>query len=477
MSTSIKFTMGCNLGCKYCYENDIRNAGNAKSALNYDKEAITTALIRELTNDSDRGGAIFHGGEPLLMPIEDIEHFLKISYELHGKSAMQTNGELLTDKHIELFKKYKCGIGLSIDGTGKLNRGRWKYTEEATDKASETIWNNLKKLRNSGINVGCIIVLNTSNALRSEREEFKRFLLDLKDLGINSGRLNPAHVDTEYKEEVELTPEDLAEFWSDIADFCYEHELEYNPISDVYDSLLNLSIGTCFFDKCDPYYTTAEQGIQSDGEMGNCLMPAKEGIIFLQDEFGESLERYEILKNVPMDQGGCGGCKFWNICTGICPGEGTDPNGDFDIRAKSRWCPAYYSLYESVEKRLKKTIKNITLQTDITTPEIDDLIVAPMVTFEKLGVHLKSGRLSNGAKNHNIDIQQRIQEGLAIPNTLFREIKKMENDKKHKEELGLQEEQVEKIPEKIEMDISLLQSLLAGEVITVDVKKGENTNE
>lgn len=476
MSTSIKFSMACNLGCKYCYENDIRNAGNAKSALSYDKEAMTKTLVKELMNDPHKGGAIFHGGEPLLMPVDDLEHFLKLSYELHGKSLIQTNGELITDEHIELFKKYKCGVGLSIDGTKELNRGRWKQSEEITDKASEKVWNNLKKLRDSKINVGCILVINKNNGILERRQAFKDFLLELKSLGIQTGRLNPAHVDGEYKQELELTPDELAEFWVDIANFCYEHELEYNPISDVYDSLLNLGTGTCFFEKCDAYHTTAEQGVQSDGTMGNCLMPAKEGIIFLQDEFGESHERYEVLKNLPVEQGGCGGCRYWNICTGLCPGEGSDDNGEFDIRAKSRWCKSYYALYENVENRLRKTIKNVVLQTDINAGEgVDDLIIAPTVTFEKMAVHLKSGRLSDRG-DIKIDVHERMHQGLAIPNSIFKESAKIFHKKQQLEAEGKTEPEVE-IPNTIEFDMPMLESLLSGQVIKVQVKEGNDTNE
>ena len=55
----------CNIKCTYCYQNPLRDAGNLPRC--YDLERMKAAVERE-------GGpfALF-GGEPLLMPLMDLE--------------------------------------------------------------------------------------------------------------------------------------------------------------------------------------------------------------------------------------------------------------------------------------------------------------------------------------------------------------------------------------------------------------------
>ena len=51
--------------------------------------------------------------------------------------AIQTNGVLLNDAHVALFKKYHVGVGFSIDGPGELNLARWAGSLEKTNVATE----------------------------------------------------------------------------------------------------------------------------------------------------------------------------------------------------------------------------------------------------------------------------------------------------------------------------------------------------
>ena len=55
----------CNIQCQYCYQNPERDAGNILNS--YDLEKIFPALER------DGRPFTFFGGEPLLVPIADLE--------------------------------------------------------------------------------------------------------------------------------------------------------------------------------------------------------------------------------------------------------------------------------------------------------------------------------------------------------------------------------------------------------------------
>src|SRR6516165_516843 len=98
----------CNIACAYCYQAPQRRAGNTKSQ--YDLLKIKEALLAE-----NKEFTLF-GGEPLLMPIADLQELFAFGFAQFGGSGLQTNGVLITSEHIELFKTYNVRVSVSIDG-------------------------------------------------------------------------------------------------------------------------------------------------------------------------------------------------------------------------------------------------------------------------------------------------------------------------------------------------------------------------
>src|SRR5437899_2923579 len=105
--------VACNLSCTYCYQDPQRDSGNFRQS--YDLERMKAALTHA------GGPFLLFGGEPLLVPLPDLVELWRFGLERHGKNALQTNGALITDEHMELFKKYNVDVGISIDGPGGLN--------------------------------------------------------------------------------------------------------------------------------------------------------------------------------------------------------------------------------------------------------------------------------------------------------------------------------------------------------------------
>src|SRR5262245_10074152 len=95
----------CNIHCEYCYQNPQRDAGNLTRQ--YDMAKMKAALEAE-------GGAFsLFGGEPLLLPLADLEDIWDWGFRRFGRNSVQTNGSLITDAHIALFKRYQVGVGVS----------------------------------------------------------------------------------------------------------------------------------------------------------------------------------------------------------------------------------------------------------------------------------------------------------------------------------------------------------------------------
>lgn len=379
---SIKITnMVCEANCAYCYEAVGRDMPH-KTERPLDIDAILAQMDREWQDRVRMNGGVpptegepyLHGGEALLAGHETIEIILKKAYELAGRTSIQTYGYLIDEKYIEMFKKYKTSVGISIDGPWPLNKAR-PVPGRSTKEVTELVHRNILWMRAEGIPVSIITVLTKANAAPDKLDQLKEWLLWLRDIGVKGGRLNLAHMDLkQYGKALELSEEEAEHAWRTLAEFILLEEdgLYWQPFHDATSSLLGLEQGTCVFGKCPYFHATAEPVILSDGTTANCLKTAKTGNMYPrleQPEFDYRAfggVRYEVLQAIPFElgaKGGCGGCKYWRNCMGGCPSEGI--GGDW--RNKTRFCRAYYALFETADKALKRILPSI-----ITTADAPD---------------------------------------------------------------------------------------------------------
>ena len=117
------------------YQTPQRDAGNVSDS--YDLTKMKEAVAVE-------GGPFsLFGGEPLLLPLEDLEELWSWGLAQYGRNAVQTNGTLIGSEHIGLFRKYKVQVGISLDGPGELNDVRWhgdlEKTRQSTAKSEKAV--------------------------------------------------------------------------------------------------------------------------------------------------------------------------------------------------------------------------------------------------------------------------------------------------------------------------------------------------
>lgn len=362
MPLSIK-TLGCNGLCRSCYENRIRSVFLDTS---YDIKAILATIEKEtvgIPENQRYTNVCLHGGEPLMMKFEDLEKLLDKIHSLYGHTSIQTNGVLISDEIIELFKKYKTSVGVSIDGdTAELNYGRWNggdLTKEQIQRMTDKVLYNMKKCKDAGLSLSVIALLRKYNASQERLGGFIRFLLRLKDeFGISSVRINECIVyEEEYRREEELTNKEMGEVLCKLADVCLSSsEINWLPYRDIVDMLMGYRDATCVFTECDVWRTSSERTIMADGSIGCCLKggAALDGIQALAgDKVGR--ERYVILRQVSQDLKGCKGCRFWFMCKGGCPGEAVDN----DWRNRTRFCEAWKTLFSHIEDKIRGLFPNV----------------------------------------------------------------------------------------------------------------------
>lgn len=380
MTVHVSIDTGCNLSCTYCYEEEDRVENGNDVNADYDMDAIFEQL-EEWKQKYPTDAPGWHGGEPLLIDNEDLEKVFEWVDKNYDESPhIQSNGTLISDEHVEMFKEYDVSVGISCDGPPELNKARKSRgadNEDVTDNLSEITNENLRKLGEKGITVGVITVLTTVNAGTDEKlEKLLDWIDELNQMGI-MGHYNPALPYDDIQTEHSLDPSRLKEVYLQTWEWMKEEDYrEWNPFRDMQDNLLGNHLSNCVNQRCDVFNAGAAKIVKGNGETTGCgktWSTVGDGIPFLQGpssdtEYDSDDERYEMLKQVPgpftrdePDMGGCKGCDYWNVCQGGCPSAAIDQ----DYRNRTRWCEAKAATYERIEQDMRRMFPNIELITDL----------------------------------------------------------------------------------------------------------------
>jgi radical SAM domain protein len=168
INTLIKTTHSCNMRCKYCFSDKY---GYDDKILEIDKLKKYIDLLSEKYNYINW---IWHGGEPLITPLDYYQEIYDYCKKKHSKFlySLQTNGTLLSENNIKFFKNNNTNIGLSFDG---LNNNK---TRQNTNK----ILQGIDLLHQQDVYPGAIMVVNQYNVknLENEYKYFKSLNLGLK---------------------------------------------------------------------------------------------------------------------------------------------------------------------------------------------------------------------------------------------------------------------------------------------------------
>lgn len=331
----------CNLNCAYCYQRNLQ--GNHYPPYNLDA-VMGTAWQLHKGNSGEL--VVLHGGEPLLLPFDDIERVLRETYQMQGYTSINTNGTLINEDMIKLFKRYKTSVAISFDGIYPLNSLRGypddqKKCKEYSDKLLKTI----DTLTSEGISVNVMMVLHKANATADKLKLLGESIIQLSRMGVYDGKFNWCKLP--YSNPYELAPDELFNAFKMIAKITLASPMEYSPIDLLLGNLWGSSEpNDCYMSMCDIFCTDRAKVIRGDGSVASCTCGTH--INENTERASEpSFERYMALQKIPIADGGCKGCKYWNICFGGCPGASND------WRVKERYCPFFYRAYEYLESTIR----------------------------------------------------------------------------------------------------------------------------
>jgi radical SAM protein with 4Fe4S-binding SPASM domain len=144
-------TKKCNLHCIHCYS----SAGDKDPA-----EILTTGQAKSFLHDLADFGVpviLFSGGEPLLR--QDIFELAQFARELGIRTALSTNGTLITEKEAKKIKNAGFAeVGISVDGIDDKN-DRFRGQKGAYEAALQGIRNSVSL----GLRVSLRMTINQAN--------------------------------------------------------------------------------------------------------------------------------------------------------------------------------------------------------------------------------------------------------------------------------------------------------------------------
>ena len=160
-SLTINVTQVCNLHCKYCAAGGDGSFGDPVKRIVVNETLPSLMAFIPKVPRGHRFRLTFLGGEPLLYP-EGIEILAESAREIGADAGVEidftvvTNGTLLNQKNIDLLKRFKMDITVSIDGPAEVNDLR-RPTKGGRGMTA-TIEEGLKLLLSQKENLGSVML-------------------------------------------------------------------------------------------------------------------------------------------------------------------------------------------------------------------------------------------------------------------------------------------------------------------------------
>ncbi len=353
----IKPTHLCNLACKYCYNDDVRDPIMRESTLERVIEQ-TFAYVEKFEGDR-LASFIWHGGEPMIAGLpffEKVCHFQKqYANDVKFDNLIQTNGTLINQEWITFFKEAKFGVSISIDGPAKLHDAL--RTDHRGQGSFSRVEKALEKVQAAGLPLGVCVVLSRANI--DYVEQVYEFLAERK-LPFNIIPLNRSGAARENYFDVGLDAEEYGKAWIRMYDRWFDANQDYVYCSDfVYKTraILAGQPADCIgLEQCsntnisvDPIgdvYPCASLSGTPETKYGNLIEEDLQAIM--------QSTRAQAYRNRRADDQ-CQTCKWQHVCHGGCQARAYKFFGDHQLR--DYYCPSLFQIYEHIEKRLNEQLE------------------------------------------------------------------------------------------------------------------------
>jgi uncharacterized protein len=212
----LKTSKFCNLRCRYCDE--FPELGNRHSMGRADLRTMYEHIAGYYSKRATPVEVEFcwHGGEPLLIDPDfywatfDDQTKVFDPESLKVTNVVQTNLTVLRDSTIRLLKEGFDGVGVSVDLFGGLR------VDTAGKDSLKRVLRNMDRIRQAGIDFGCITVLTKQNlpSLSAIFEFFQRACISFRLLPVHRGATDAQNTNVALaQEEVLAAMEQMFDLW------------------------------------------------------------------------------------------------------------------------------------------------------------------------------------------------------------------------------------------------------------------------
>ena len=314
-----KPTYACNLACKYCYAQKLREHPDIISDADAQK-LFQWALEYSRRFGIDKAEILWHGGEPLLPGADfmrrTVEYYTGL-FENAGircVSRIQTNLLLMSEDYLPLIRKYFGNqMGFSFDYSS-TDRRYFDGTNAESDIWAKALWT-----KGQGVNIGAICQISAGNA-----DKLREMYLQFKDADIpfNISRICDVEQSmglyhNEFSDEAYIMAVcRLFDLWFDDP----SPGIEIGTFKEWIGMLLSNNSNCCCFRKecnllvfgphgdiypCDKFSSETQK-------LGNYFVDTPDQIRKTRMEFSSGIVRND------RHAGECASCEFMKMCHGGC---------------------------------------------------------------------------------------------------------------------------------------------------------------
>lgn len=314
----------CNISCDYCFYRELSDGLCSEKHMR--PEVAEQLIEKALAAGAEEVLFAFQGGEPLLAGHAFYEHFAAAVEARRGRTkvsySVQTNGTLLDDEYIRLFKKYGFLAGVSLDGP-KYIHDVHRLTPDGRGTFQPAL-ENAKRLQAAGVQVNILSVVTGDAAARAEKlyRFFKkngfRFLQFLPCM-------DPVHAE-QGGGEASLTNGAYYKFLSELfelwyRDLCAGEYISIRHFDNWVRLLQHRPVDTCSLSgRCGSYFV-----VEANGDVYPCDFYVGEEFLLgniCTDTFSMLLQRLEqsgfLTEAAARRSGQCGRCGNEDLCHGGC---------------------------------------------------------------------------------------------------------------------------------------------------------------
>lgn len=346
----------CNLNCTYCY--DKQNHYNIKKEnenLEKNLPQIINNINKLLCDKECSSEFIFHGGEPLLIVPNIYRKFIEQVKKEHPKLrfSIQTNGTLISEEFIKVFKEYNISVGISLDGCNeKQNKYRVDYNG---NNSFDNILKSIKLLKKNSIRFGIIM------SLSKESVGYEKELYDF--IGKNNLNCNIRPIFGNKK--IMMSNDEYYNFFTKLFDIWLEDSnsnVSLKQITEIYEAFKQNMIPTYKPKLCSKTCNCFNNFISLDveGNLYSCNRTYNNKNFYYGnmnemtiEELRKKMERKATDRLKSVNNSKCINCKIYEICKGGCPSNGFMKHGSI-YGIDDNYCKARIMINDYIYNRLQE---------------------------------------------------------------------------------------------------------------------------